>query len=119
MNQEQGVVNDKLRRTKERKEYYANQQIDVVMNRCDKEPVVKTELDALKDKLADLTARFNDVTTKYKALCQKITNQFETFKQGQQQRILNYRQEKQNTDERLLKEYNAMRTEIELSLRRK
>lgn len=41
MNQEQGVVNDKLRRTKERKEYYANQQIDVVMNRCDKEPVVK------------------------------------------------------------------------------
>ena len=48
LNQEQGVVNDKLRRTKERKEYYANQQIDVVMNRCDKEPVVKTELDALK-----------------------------------------------------------------------
>lgn len=114
LNQEQGVVNDKLRRTKERKEYYANQQIDVVMNRCDKEPVVKTELDALKDKLADLTARFNDVTTKYKALCQKITNQFETFKQGQQQRILNYGQEKQNTDERLLKEYNAMRTETEL-----
>lgn len=119
LNQEQGVVNDKLRRTKERKEYYANQQIDVVMNRCDKEPVVKTELDALKDKLADLTARFNDVTTKYKALCQKITNQFETFKQGQQQRILNHRQEKQNTDERLLKEYNAMRTEIELSFAEK
>lgn len=119
LNQEQGVVNDKLRRTKERKEYYANQQIDVVMNRCDKEPVVKTELDALKDKLADLTARFNDVTTKYKALCQKITNQFETFKQGQQQRILNYGQEKQNTDERLLKEYNAMRTETELSFAEK
>lgn len=119
LNQEQGVVNDKLRRTKERKEYYANQQIDVVMNRCDKEPVVKTEHDALKDKLADLTARFNDVTTKYKALCQKITNQFETFKQGQQQRILNYGQEKQNTDERLLKEYNAMRTETELSFAEK
>lgn len=119
LNQEQGVVNDKLRRTKERKEYYANQHIDVVMNRCDKEPVVKTELDALKDKLADLTARFNDVTTKYKALCQKITNQFETFKQGQQQRILNYGQEKQNTDERLLKEYNAMRTETELSFAEK
>ena len=119
LNQEQGVVNDKLRRTKERKEYYANQQIDVVINRCDKEPVVKTELDALKDKLADLTARFNDVTTKYKALCQKITNQLETFKQGQRQRILNYGQEKQNTDERLLKEYDAMRTEIELSFEEK
>lgn len=115
LNQEQGVVNDKLRRTKERKEYYANQQIDVVMNRCDKEPVVKTELDALKDKLADLTARFNDVTTKYKALRQNIINQLEAFKQAQQQRILVYGQEKQNTDERLLKEYNATRTEIEQS----
>lgn len=119
LNQEQGVVNDKLRCTKERKEYYANQQIDVVMNRCAKEPVVKTELDALKDKLADLTARFNDVTTKYKALRQNINNQFDTFKHIQQQRILNYRQEKQNTDERLLKEYNAMRTEIELSFAEK
>lgn len=113
LNQEQGVVNEKLRRAKERKEYYANQQIDVVINRCAKEPVVKTELDALKDKLADLTARFNDVTTKYKALCQNITNQFETFKQTQQQRILADRQEKQNTDERLWKEYDATRMEIE------
>lgn len=115
LNQEQGIVNEKLKRTKERKEYYANQQIDVVMNRCAQEPVVKTELDALKDKLADLTASFNDVTTKYKALRQNITNQFETFKQAQQQRILVYGQEKQNTDERLMKEYNATRTEIEQS----
>lgn len=115
LNQEQGIVNEKLKRTKERKEYYANQQIDVVMNRCAQEPVVKTELDALKDKLADLTTSFNDVTTKYKALRQNITNQFETFKQAQQQRILVYGQEKQNTDECLLKEYNATRTEIEQS----
>ena len=113
LNQEQGIVNEKLKRTKERKEYYANQQIDVVMNRCAQEPVVKTELDALKDKLADLTASFNDVTTKYKALRQNINNQFDTFKHIQQQRILVYGQEKQNTEERLLKEYNATRAEIE------
>lgn len=119
LNQKQGVVNEKLKRTKERKEYYANQQIDVVMNRCAQEPVVKTELDALKDKLADLTASFNDVTTKYKALRQNIINQLEAFKQAQQQRILVYGQEKQNTEERLLKEYNATRTEIELSFEEK
>lgn len=83
------------------------------MNRCAQEPVVKTELDALKDKLADLTASFNDVTTKYKALRQNINNQFDTFKHIQQQRILVYGQEKQNTEERLLKEYNATRAEIE------
>lgn len=113
LNQKQGVVNEKLRCTKKRKEYYANHQIDVVMNRCAQEPVVKTELDALKDKLADLTASFNDVTTKYKALRQNINNQFDTFKHIQQQRILVYGQEKQNTEERLLKEYNATRAEIE------
>ena len=119
LNQKQGVVNEKLRRSKERKEYYANQQIDVVMNRCAQEPVVKTELDALKDKLADLTASFNDVTTKYKALRQNINNQFDTFKHIQQQRILVYGQEKQNTEERLLKEYNATRAEIEQSFAEK
>ena len=119
LNQELGVVNDKLGRAKERKEYYANQQIDVVMNRCAKEPVVKIELETLKDKLADLTARFNDVTTKYKALRQDIINQLESFKQAQQQRILADRQEKQNTDERLLKEYDATKTEIELSFTEK
>lgn len=119
LNQEQGVVNEKLRRTKERKGYYANQQINAVLNRWTKETFVKTELETLKDKLADLTARFNDVTTKYKALRQNIINQFEAFKQVQQQRILNDGQEKQNTDERLLKEYNATRTEIELSFEEK
>ncbi len=113
LNQEQGVVNDKLKRLKERKKHYEVQQIEVVMNRCAKEQGVKAELEALREKLADLTARFNDVTTKYKALCQNITNQLETFRQAQQQRILAVGQEKQNTDERLLKEYNAARTEIE------
>lgn len=119
LNQEQGVVNEKLKRLKERKDYYATQQIEVVMNRCAKERGVKAELEGLREKLADLTARFNDVTTKYKALRQNIINQLETFRQAQQQRILAEGQEKQNTDERLLNEYNAARTEIEQSFAEK
>ncbi len=119
LNQEQGVVNDKLKRLKERKDYYVAQQMENVLYRCVKELAIKSELDALKDKLADLTARFNDVTSKYKALCQNIINQLETFKQAQQQRILAEGKEKQNTDERLLNEYNAARTEIEDSFAEK
>lgn len=119
LNQEQGVVNDKFKRLKERKDYYVAQHIEDVLNRCAKEPVVKSELDALKEKYADLTARFNDVTSKYKALRQNIINQLETFKQAQQQRIFAEGQEKQNTDERLLKEYNVTRTEIEHSFAEK
>ena len=113
LNQEQGVVNEKLKRLKERKEYYSVQQILSVMSRQEKEPGVKAQLENLKDKLADLTARFNDVTTKYKALHQNITHQLELFRQTQQRRILSEGQEKQKTDERLQKAYNDARTEIE------
>ncbi len=119
LNQEQGVVNDKLKRLKERKEYYLTQQIDSVMRRCEKEQGVRTELESLKEKHADLTARFNDVTTKYKALCQNINHQFEMFRQTQQQRILSEEQERQRTDERLLKAYNETRDGIEQSFAEK
>ncbi len=119
LNQEQGVVNDKLKRLKDRKDYYLMQQIGSVMSRCDKEQGVKAELESLKEKLADLTARFNDVTTKYKALRQNIIHQQETFRQTQQQRVLSEEQERQKTDERLLKEYNDTREGIELSFAEK
>ena len=119
LNQEQGVVNEKLKRLKERKEYYAVQQIESVMSRFEKEQGLRTELESLKDKLADLTARFNDVTTKYRALHQNITHQLESFRQAQQLRILEEGEERQKTDERLLKAYNDARTEIEQSFAEK
>ena len=119
LNQEQGVVNDKLRRLKERKEYYLAQQIEQVISRCEKEPSVKTALDSHKEKLADLTARFNDVTSKYKVLHQNITHQLETFRQAQQQRILTEEQERQKTDGRLQEAYNEARAEIEQSFEEK
>ena len=119
LNQEQGVVNEKLKRLKERKEYYAVQQIESVMSRCEKEQGLKRELESLKEKLADLTARFKDVTTKYRALHQNITHQLESFRQAQQLRILEEGEERQKTDERLLKAYNDARTEIEQSFAEK
>lgn len=119
LNQEQGVVNEKLKRLKERKEYYAVQQIESVMSRCEKEQGLKSELESLKEKLADLTARFKDVITKYRALHQNITHQLESFRQAQQLRILAEGEERQKTDERLLKAYNDSRTEIEKSFAEK
>ena len=119
LNQEQGVVNEKLKRLKERRDYYTKEQMEEVIRRCDKEQGVKTELDTLKERLAELTARFNDITTKYKALCQNVNNQLEHFRHAQQERILSEGQAKQKTDERLLDEYNAAQTEIELSFKEK
>lgn len=119
LNQELGVVNDKLKRLKERKDFYANEQIEEVIRRCGNEQSVKTELDSLKDRLSNLTVKFNDITTKYKALCQNVTNQLANFRYAQQQRILAEGQEKQKTNERLLKEYNTARMEVEHSFAEK
>ncbi|MCR5394206.1 MAG: ATP-binding protein [Bacteroidales bacterium] len=119
LNQDQGAVNDRMKRLKDRKEYYLTHQIDSVIAHCEKEPGVKATLEGYKEELADLTARFNDVTTKYKVLSQNITYQLESFRQTQQQRVLAEGQEKQKTDERLLKEYTDARTGIEQSFEEK
>ena len=113
LNQEQGVVNDKLKRLKERRDYYASRHIDTVIKRFEKEQAWKSELDNLKERLADLSARFNDLTAKYKTLYQSINNQQETLRQSQQKRILAADQEKQKIDERLLQEFNTGRDGIE------
>lgn len=113
LNQEQGVVNANLKRLKERKEYYATQQIESVMQRCSKEAALKVELENQKERLQELTAQFNDVTSKYKALYQNIQNRLEAFRQVQKERILQAGAEKQKTGERLLQEYNTQRTETE------
>ena len=68
LNQEHGVVNEKLKRLQERRDFHAKEQIGEVIKRYDTEQGVKAELDTLTESLADITQRFNDPTTKYKAL---------------------------------------------------
>ena len=55
------------------------------------------------------------VSTFFMVWGREMVRRREQFINAPQQRILVYGQEKQNTDERLLKEYNATRTEIEQS----
>lgn len=115
VNQELGVINDKLKRLKERKEFYEGERIEEVISRCSKEQGVKAELDILKDRLSDLTARYNDITAKYKTLRQDIAHQFGAFRQDQERRILGLDKEKQEFDERLLNELNSAKNVVEVS----
>ncbi len=119
LNQEQGVVNDRLKRLKERREYYAAQQIGQVLRRFDKEPVMRAKLEGDKARLAELTSRFNDVTAKYNALRQSVKNQLETYRQSQNNRIYLFGQEKQQAEERMLAEYTKRREEVEASFAEK
>ncbi len=113
LNQEQGVAINQLKQLKERKEYYASEQIEQVLKRFDKEQMLKDKLENDKARLVELTSRFNDVATKYNALRQSIKIQHESFRQAQNRRIYQLGQEKQQTEERLFAEYNQHREDVE------
>ena len=119
LNQEQGVINDRLKRLKERREYYAAQQIELVMQRCDKEQLVRERLEADKTRLAELTAKFNDVTIKYNALRQSIKSQLENYRLSQNNRISQLGQEKQQKGELLLDDHTKQRESIETTFAEK
>ncbi len=119
LNQEQGVVNDRLKRLKERREFYAAKQIEQVLKRFDKEQMVREKLEGDKARLAELTSRFNDVTAKYNVLRQSVKNQLETYRQSQNNRIFILGQEKQQAEERMLAEYTKRREEVEASFAEK
>lgn len=113
LNQEQGAVNQNLKRLKERKEYYDKEKIEDILKRYEQEQILRVKLDGDNAKLAELTARFNDVTAKYKALCQEIKNVLEKYRQTQTARIITLGQEKQSADERMLTEHTEQRENIE------
>lgn len=113
LNQEQGAVNDRLKRLKERKDYYTTEKIEDILKRYEQEQILRVKLDGDNAKLAELTARFNNVTAKYKALCQEIKNVLEKYRQTQTARIISLGQEKQSADERMLTEHTEQRENIE------
>ena len=115
LNQEQGVVNDRLKRLKKRKEYYSAQKIEEILKRYEQEQILRVKLDGDNARLAELTAHFNDITAKYKALYQGAKNVLENYRQSQTNRIISLGMEKQAADERMLAEHTKQREDIEVA----
>lgn len=113
LNQKQGVVNEKLKNVKERKTYYAEHKIEEVLRRCCKEQILQEQLEGDKARLADLTMRFNDVTAKYKLLCQSVESQFEKYRQSQENNILNLVKDKQQAEGRMFAEHTKQCQEVD------
>ena len=119
LNQIQGVIIDKLKRTKERKSYYESQQIGDVMKRCDKESLLRDKLEADKARLTELTTRYQDVTAKYKELCQGVKTQLENYRQSQESRVIQLEQEKHQKEECFMEEYTKQREQVETAFAEK
>ena len=119
LNQQQGVVNEDLKRLKERRELYAAQKIEDLLKRYEQEQVLKIKLEESKARLTELTARFNDVTGKFKALCQGVNNGLENYRLSQNNRIFSLGQEKQKAEERMFNEHTEQRKNIEAAFAEK
>ena len=119
LNQQQGVVNEDLKRLKERRELYAAQKIEDLLKRYEQEQVLKIKLEESKARLTELTARFNDVTGKFKALCQGVKNGLENYRLSQNNRIFSLGQEKQKAEERMFNEHTELRENIEAAFAEK
>ena len=117
--QQQGVVNEDLKRLKERRELYAAQKIEDLLKRYEQEQVLKIKLEESKARLTELTARFNDVTGKFKALCQGVKNGLENYRLSQNNRIFSLGQEKQKAEERMFNEHTELRKNIEAAFAEK
>lgn len=119
LNQQLGVVNEDLKRLKERRELYAAQKIEDLLKRYEQEQVLKVKLEESKARLTELTARFNDVTGKFKALCQGVKNGLENYRLSQNNRIFSLGQEKQKAEERMFNEHTEQRKNIEAAFAEK
>ena len=119
LNQQQGVVNEDLKRLKERRELYAAQKIEDLLKRYEQEHVLKVKLEESKARLTELTARFNDVTGKFKVLCQGVKNGLENYRLSQNNRIFTLGQEKQKAEERMFNEHTEQRKNIEAAFAEK
>ena len=119
LNQQQGVVNEDLKRLKERRELYATQKIEDLLKRYEQEHVLKVKLEESKARLTELTARFNDVTGKFKVLCQGVKNGLENYRLSQNSRIFSLGQEKQKAEERMFNEHTEQRKNIEAAFAEK
>lgn len=119
LNQQLGVVNEDLKRLKERRELYAAQKIEDLLKRYEQEQVLKVKLEESKARLTELTARFNDVTGKFKALCQGVKNGLENYRLSQNNRIFTLGQEKQKAEERMFNEHTEQRKNIEAAFAEK
>lgn len=115
LNKQLGVVDDRIKTCKEKKEQYASIGIDAIIRRCDEELVLKEQLMAQKERLNDLTSRYNDIASKYKKLVDGVQSELKGFRLLQENRKNEIRTESLVRKEQLVVERERQKGEIAAS----
>ena len=77
----------KLKEAKKKEEEYQRQQIEEVLSRIDKKSDLQLEQQGLTDQKVLLESNFYDIKQKYEIQIDQLNNQFESFRNGQQEKI--------------------------------
>jgi len=77
----------KLKEAKKKEEEYQRQQIEEVLSRIDKKSDLQLERKGLTDQKVLLESNFYDIKQKYEIQIDQLNNQFESFRNGQQEKI--------------------------------
>ena len=113
LNQELGAVKLTLDNIRTRLADYKRQDIDHVLQRVEMEATVKATLEVLKTKLAELTARYDDISAKYRAIYQTINSGFAAVESEQQKRLTAAGQQRNADQQRLMIELETRRKAID------
>lgn len=82
-----GVINDLLKKIREKRLHYEQMQIEEIIKRVSCEELLIQELEQVRSMKSELTRAYEDVLSKYRLLFEKLETDFRTFENSQQARI--------------------------------
>ena len=82
-----GVINNLLKKIREKRLYYEQMRIEEIIKRVSCEELLMQELEQVRNMKSELTRAYEDVLSKYRLLFDKLNADFRTFENSQQARI--------------------------------
>jgi len=113
INKSLGVVDENLKKCKEKKDYYAANNIDEVIRRSGKRPELLIRLESLQQRLKDLTSQYEDITAKFKRLIDGENSTLEAFRQSKEKEKNSLKEKSLSEKERILIDFNRKKDDID------
>lgn len=113
INKSLGVVDENLKKCKEKKDYYAANNIDEVIQRSGKRAELLIRLESLQQRLRDLTSQYEDITAMFKRLIDGEYSTLEAFRQSKEKEKNSLKEKSLSEKERILIDFNRKKDDID------
>lgn len=113
INKSLGVVDENLKKCKEKKDYYTANNIDEVIQRSGKRAELLIRLESLQQRLRDLTSQYEDITAMFKRLIDGEHSTLEAFRQSKEKEKNSLKEKSLSEKERILIDFNRKKDDID------